>query len=630
MKLEQLQAPPRWRRVLLLVLLFLAVTSSCAFLDQSRLLRYAEHFTDSLKTAVYAKKNGSLAEEARKRVMLVTISDDTFKTLPGPPVPRNYHAKVIRDLTRAGARVIAFDLIFDASRKEDTEFATAAQATGNVVWACAYDTSATGASQIILPNRQLYSASPHLGHVQVPIDPERPAIDRIEAVKTEGGRTVPALALQAALLANGRRLGVPTRTTEGWQINDLYLPVDKEGYFTISYMGKPDETFPIVPYEQICQGAVDDPFYSDNHFFRNKVVLIGDITTLGNDYHTTQVGEMAGMEIHAHAIATLLQRSAITTAPPWLSIAILAVLSLCICLAATRCSLPWVSVISAVLLLGYLYLNVLLFVDYRLNTHLSTPLLAIVLTAVGAIAERSMTEEREKRRMLGLLQRYVSPQVAKYVVEHLDEVKLGGQLVEATILFSDIRGFTTMSEKLQPEQVVSLLNEYLQAMTDVIFRHEGTIDKYIGDAIMALFGFPIHHADHTRRAVATAFDMMHELKALQARWGQQGLPRIDIGIGIHTGKMVVGNIGGRQRFDFTAIGDTVNLASRVEHLNKELQTHILLTADAYAQVRDIVQVGEPYSEYVAGKEAPVVVYEALGFQPPNTADHASATSSPSK
>jgi adenylate cyclase len=266
------------------------------------------------------------------------------------------------------------------------------------------------------------------------------------------------------------------------------------------------------------------------------------------------------------------------------------------------------------LLIGYLVVNFWLFADYGVWLHLVAPSAAILLTALGGLLERSLTVEREKNRMRGLLRRYLSPQTAEYVLANPDKCHLGGERVTATVLFSDIRGFTAVSEKLAPEEVVARINEYLQAMTQRVFKVDGAVDKYVGDCIMALFGIPVPHPDHPHRAVAAAIDMQSALWELQAHWRAQGLPVLDIGIGIHTGEMVVGNFGMEDRWDFTVIGDAVNLASRVESLNKDLETRILITAATYEFVRDEVDVRGPRTAHVKGKEEEVIVYEVFGWR----------------
>jgi len=181
-------------------------------------------------------------------------------------------------------------------------------------------------------------------------------------------------------------------------------------------------------------------------------------------------------------------------------------------------------------------------------------------------------------------------------------------------MFSDIRGFTTLSEQLTPEALVSLLNEYLTAMTNIVFKYDGLLDKYIGDAIMAVFGAPIDQPDHALRAGRTAIEMMDELHRLQDKWRSENRPIIDIGIGINSGDMVVGNMGSEMRFDYTVMGDNVNLASRLEGLNKEYGTHIIVSEYTQERIKDELLTRELDAVRVKGKKLPVRIFELLGEQ----------------
>jgi adenylate cyclase len=181
-----------------------------------------------------------------------------------------------------------------------------------------------------------------------------------------------------------------------------------------------------------------------------------------------------------------------------------------------------------------------------------------------------------------------------------------------TVLFSDIRGFTTISEGLSPEEVHRLMNEYLTAMTNIVFKNGGTLDKYMGDALMAIYGAPIDQPDHAQKACGTALEMMQDLKELNAQWVKEGKPLLDIGIGINTGMMMVGNMGSEQRFDYTVLGDAVNLGSRLEGANKSYLTHILISEFTYDKVKDEFLCMEIDSVRVKGKTRPVKIYQVLG------------------
>ncbi len=611
-QLVNIQQQPLWWRVLWAVGVMLIVAGACAFLDL--------HGFDNLEAAATHLREGvawrrfhTEQDATLKRIVIVPFSDATFAKFPGPPLLRECHAKVLRELKHAGAALVAFDVIFDREKPADAEFARAARDFGPVVWAMAFEEDGTGKSHPVLPNAMLRAANPYYGHIQFPLNTERPEITRAQAVIEYAGDQVPALSIQIARVLLGLQHQPLVKTRFGWRAGRHLFPTDADGTFTLSYFGPPEVTFPLVPYEDILQGAVDDPFYRDSHFFKDKIVLIGDTTTISNDHKPTPMGEMAGVEIHAHALATVLLNSFVRIAPHGMQLAMLCLLIAVTGFSVFKTRITWAALIVLTLALGYFMFNVWLFVDYQLSLHLAAPLIGIVFTALGTLVERGVTEEREKRRMVGMLMRYVSPKVAEFIIRHPGKCTLGGERIRATVLFSDIRGFTTLSETMTPEEVAGLLNEYFQAMSDIVFRHDGTIDKYIGDAVMALFGIPVASEDHAYRAVQVAWQMRKALAGLQVEWTARGLPAFDIGIGINTGEMVVGNIGARQRQDFTVIGDAVNHASRLESLNKELQTHILIASSTYHDVKELVTVNGPQRVKIRGEHDECDVYELTGF-----------------
>jgi adenylate cyclase len=376
------------RRLAWTAVIFAVVAALCGFLDL-RAFDYLEQYAYNPRLAIYGARNGSLQERARKQIVLVTLSDDSSTQLPGPPVPRECHAKVVRELTRAGAR-------------GDDELANAARSSGLVVWASAFEHEGSPQQHEVLPVTSLQEASCHWGHILVPQDPDVLAVDCIGAAVDCSGRLVPAFSVEIAGMALGLGNEPLRRISNGWRLGDLTIPAGEDGRFNVSYLGKPETVFPRVPYEQVCDGAVDDPFYRQTAFFHDKIVLIGDTTTVGNDHRLTPVGDMFGVEIHANAVATLLQRSFVREARQWLNFATLATMATLACLLAAGCCLRRAVPATACLLAGYLAVNVWLFVDQGLWLHLVAPVSATALATTGVIAQRSLLEEREKNRMRGL------------------------------------------------------------------------------------------------------------------------------------------------------------------------------------------------------------------------------------
>jgi len=231
-----------------------------------------------------------------------------------------------------------------------------------------------------------------------------------------------------------------------------------------------------------------------------------------------------------------------------------------------------------------------------------------------------MTEEREKKKIRGAFQYYLTASVVEEMLKNPDKLKLGGEKKDLTVLFSDIRGFTSISENMTPEGLVKLLNEYLTSMTDMVFKHDGLLDKYIGDAVMAFWGAPLDQPDHARRACLTALDMLDELHRLQKKWSAEGLPFLNIGIGVNAGPMVVGNMGSARRFNYTVMGDSVNTGSRLEGLNKVYGTNIIVSQMTFEQVQGEFLGRELDLVRVKGKGQPVKIFELLAPKATASAD----------
>jgi adenylate cyclase len=244
--------------------------------------------------------------------------------------------------------------------------------------------------------------------------------------------------------------------------------------------------------------------------------------------------------------------------------------------------------------------------------NLSQPVLASSFALFGSVAYQYFVEGREKRKMKKLFGQYVSKDVYDHLVADPSLARLGGARREMTVLFSDIRGFTTVSERGQPEEIVRTLNEYFTQMVDIVFRHKGTLDKFVGDMVMALFGAPVddpHHADH---AVEAALEMIRALGRLNEQWKAEGRPELDIGIGINTGPMIAGNIGSEQIMSYTVIGDAVNLGSRLESLNKQYGTRIIVSDTTMSKLNARYEFRPLGEVVVKGRTQPVAIFEVIG------------------
>jgi adenylate cyclase len=237
---------------------------------------------------------------------------------------------------------------------------------------------------------------------------------------------------------------------------------------------------------------------------------------------------------------------------------------------------------------------------------------ALTVNYACIVTYRFYFEEREKRKVRGAFNRYLSSDLVEQIIERPESIRLGGEGKELTVLFSDIQGFTAFAYDLSPTALVDLQIEYLTEMTDVIFKHRGTLDKYIGDAIMAFWGAPHPQEDHAIRACRAALEMQQTLIQLQGRWAEQGRPRIDIGVGINTGPTLVGNMGSKRRFSYTVMGDNVNLASRLEGINRVYGTRLIITENTYHAVQKEMLVRELDLIRIKGKLKPMKIYELAG------------------
>jgi adenylate cyclase len=392
------------------------------------------------------------------------------------------------------------------------------------------------------------------------------------------------------------------------RLGSLVIPTNEEGRLLINYRG-PQKTFPHYSATDVIHGRIP------RDAFRGKIVLVG-ATAMGiYDMRVTPFEHVfPGLEIHANVIDSILQEQFLYR-PNWIALPdILAVIATGVILGIflPRMKAFWGAMISGLLFLSILGLGKFLFQDRGIWMNMTYPVLNLGLIYLGTTGFRYMTEEREKKKIRGAFQYYLTASVVEEMLKNPEKLKLGGEKKDLTVLFSDIRGFTSISERMSPEALVKFLNEYLTRMTDVVFRYDGLLDKYIGDAIMAVWGAPLDQPDHVQRACNTALDMVEELRKLRKQWVAEGLPALNIGIGVNTGPMVVGNMGSDRRFNYTVMGDSVNTGSRLEGLNKIYGTNIIMSEVSSGRIGEEFLRRELDLVRVKGKDQPVKIYELLG------------------
>jgi adenylate cyclase len=404
--------------------------------------------------------------------------------------------------------------------------------------------------------------------------------------------------------------------SEEWRLGALQLS-NQPMPLPIGYAGPPGTFEPISFSRLLAPKALKDPAVKD---LKDKVVIIGSTHQGAQDRHLTPYGKrelMFGAEVQANIVQTLLT-GRFPVGVSWI-LGILAVLVLVAfgTYAFFRLSPAWGAVVAVVLAGLYCVLAFLMFLG-DMDLPVGPGHLTLALCYLGTIGLRLTGEERRRLRLRRMFGQYVSDEVVEKLLSSGRRPDLGGEMVTATVLFSDIRNFTTIAERLSAHEVVEMLNTYFGRVCDAIFAEGGTVDKFVGDAIMAVFGSPVPHPDHARRALRAAVSMDRIATGFRGwltdRFAGRNLPEFDIGIGIHTGDAVIGNIGSPKRLEFTAIGDTVNTAARLEGLTKQLGARILISASTVAAAGSGLTLGKQHRIQVKGREEEVEVVEFRGLE----------------
>jgi adenylate cyclase len=318
---------------------------------------------------------------------------------------------------------------------------------------------------------------------------------------------------------------------------------------------------------------------------------------------------MPGMQIHASMLDSILSGRFMKPAPAWAGAAALLLCALVAGIGLMQFGVWRGLALSAATAAAFVAAAVTLF-RHGLWLRMIEPAFALTLALFGGVSYQYFVEDREKRRVKRLFSRYVSKDVFDQLMSDPSKAGLGGQRRSMTVLFSDIRGFTTFSEQGEPEAIVQQLNEYFSRMVHVVFEHRGTLDKFVGDAVMALFGAPLDDPDHAEHAVQAALAMLKELEELNRGWAAEGRPTLAIGVGINTGDMVAGNIGSESIMSYTVIGDAVNLGSRLESLNKQYGTSVIISDATRERLQGRYDMRALGDVVVKGKSQPVAIFEA--------------------
>ncbi len=613
----------------------------------------------------YLSRRGIQKSIDSLNVILIGISNETIKELPPPynswPIARNLFSKAIENLSRAGAKVIGIDLLFSEADKyspnNDSLLFKTIKKYRNVVLAGKLEQSdwrfkIEGTSELKYGNL-FYAADSSIGIVNVLPDDDGALRNYIPYFYDETtGKKIPSFAfavLQKYFNLSGENL--IERRGKYFSFSDLKIPAKTNNTIFINYYG-PEGTFKKINFIDIIDdksfktkteievgdeiNTFDDPetglLYTG--IFRDKIVLMGSIEPEDKDLFTVPVSPeedisisgnlMYGVEIHANVIQMIIDKNFIREGSwvvQFLSILILTFLGLNIFEKIRSIKFKFTVLaefLNLILVLVVLYIlyesHYYIFLRNNLILFFIPPGLGIISAYIGSSIADFLKERKQKMMIKGMFSQYLNPELVNELINHPEKLKLGGVRKNMTVLFSDLANFTTISEKTEPEILVEMLNKYFDEMTEIIFDTKGTLDKFEGDAIMAFWNAPLDDEYHHYNASLAAIKMKKRVEELRNEWKSVLGFDFSIRIGINSGEMIVGNMGGRKKFDYTVMGDNVNLASRLEAINKIYGTEIIISEFVQNHIKDFFFIRELDLIIVKGKTIPVKIFQLIDLK----------------
>ncbi|MDD2250607.1 MAG: adenylate/guanylate cyclase domain-containing protein [Candidatus Cloacimonetes bacterium] len=568
-------------------------------------------------------------------IAIIAIDDASFSALDETwPFPRDYHSKLIENLNKAGVKQIIFDVEFTENSfpESDLRLAKTAAKYQNVIFAGKVLPSQHPGepTQMIPPINAILDYNLPWGIVNMGAEPD--GFIRKYTLFEEFDQSK-LYSLGIASLANLRvyqstyadHIKVADRTLH---LTDKSIPIIDKNKALINFRG-PSGTYPSVSYASVLddstffmpgyQGAELNELYDiiESGILKDKIVLVGaTIDELHDKFPTPYGGEWTpGVEIQANFIDMVLTDSYLKELNLWLYLLVEIILLIGLWF-LFKLIKPQFSAIALIgLLIIEFIVTYLLFSSSNIICPIAQTVVLLILIYVASILNHYLDTLKEKRFIRNAFQQYLAPELVNQLLANPKNLKYGGSLQEITVLFSDIRNFTTYSEKHSPEETVNILHQYFTEMVNIIIDNNGILDKFVGDEIMALYGTPIPLPNHALDACKSALKMRERLIQLQEKWISEGYEPFEMGIGINTGMAVVGNLGSEQIFDYTAIGDTINLGARLESLNKEYDTfnHIIISEYTYEKVKDLVNAKYLDEVKVKGKNIAVKIYELISL-----------------
>jgi adenylate cyclase len=586
-------------------------------------------------------------------IVIVMVDEKSLSEIGRWPWSRSIYADLIDRVSAGKPRVVGFDIMLSEREgaEPDGRLAGALRRAGNVVLATAFLSEAdrgmkapapppdflwdsafmevkalpgidwkkwrVRADSVNPPLPEL-AAGAVLGHVTAP--PDLDGTLRWELLSIAlGDDAYPSLPLQVARIAEK----VPMKEMvlfggSGVRLGSRVIPTDLAGRVVINYRGK-EGSFPYLSASDVVLGRVAPSAFAD------RIVLVGTSALGTHDQKVTPMSaNMPGIEKNANVVQNILLNNFIRKSPGVLELAAIALTGILLVFFLPRLNAARGVTSGFGLIAFYILLSVWLLIDRQVWINLLYPVANMAFIVTVETVTKLFTEERRAREIRTMFSSYVSPKIVDALIANPAMAAMAGTRREVTILFADIIGFTTISEKLAPEEVVSMLNEYYREMGEIIFRWDGTLDKFVGDEIMAVWGAPTEQPNHAELAVRCALDMSDRLEALQEKWRAEGKVNVDCGIGVNTGEVVVGNVGFLgKKMDYTAIGNHVNIAARVEKLGRSYGTRAIITGNTVAAIWELIDTGklghariaELDTVKVKGKEEEVKIYSLLPLAP---------------
>jgi adenylate cyclase len=579
------------------------------------------------------------------QVEIVAIDERSLKEFGRWPWSRKLMARLVHEIMALEPRVLAVDIFFSEPENKEADNALGRafkSVKDKVVLAVPFDVWVGDEKKQIeeIPDQIMTSAFLHIQEYQsiLPIQadnifptipeissgsmsghvythPDRDGKLRWEILYLKYGEEIfPSLALQTARLALGLQLDEMVLVgNRGIRLgNALFVPTDQRGRVLINYYGK-EGSFPFLSAADVLDKSVPRDQIKD------RIVFLGTSALATYDLKNTPFSaNMPGVEKNATIVENILSSTFLKKSQGYIEILFIIMTGIITAIFLPRLNALRGALLCFVIFAGYIVTVQFIFVSLGIWVNLIYPVANIMMIAVVVTVTKYFFEEKKARDIRAMFSSYVSPKIVEELMNNPEKAKLGGERKVVTILFSDVMGFTTLSEKKQPEEVVDLLNEYFENMTNIIFRWDGTLDKFVGDEIMAFWGAPVDQPNHAELAVRCALDMVNALSTMQERWMKEGKEILDCGIGINSGEVIIGNIGASgKKMDYTIIGDHVNLAARVEKLTRDYNAKVILTEYTTNYLKPIFDkkllghctIDERDTVKVKGKEKEVKIFE---------------------